>query len=83
YAMRRQNAKIMLKDGPYTRCEPSSNAWTLKGNNVKLSPATGFGTATNATLRVKDFPVFYTPSIYFPIADRRQSGFLPPSFTST
>ncbi|MGE8389561.1 MAG: LPS-assembly protein LptD, partial [Pseudomonas sp.] len=31
----------------------------------------------------KDFPVFYTPYIYFPIDDRRQSGFLPPSFSST
>ncbi|MER1059545.1 LPS-assembly protein LptD [Pseudomonas aeruginosa] len=83
YAKRSENAIIMLKDGTYTRCEPSSNAWTLKGNNVKLNPATGFGTATNATLRVKDFPVFYTPYIYFPIDDRRQSGFLPPSFSST
>ncbi|MFU7556051.1 LPS-assembly protein LptD, partial [Pseudomonas paraeruginosa] len=83
YAKRSENAIIMLKDGTYTRCEPSSNAWTLKGNNVKLNPATGFGTATNATLRVKDFPVFYTPYIYFPIDNRRQSGFLPPSFGST
>ncbi|MFO5997930.1 LPS-assembly protein LptD, partial [Pseudomonas aeruginosa] len=83
YAKRSENAIIMLKDGTYTRCEPSSNAWTLKGNNVKLNPATGFGTATNATLRVKDFPVFYTPYIYFPIDDRRQSGFLPPGFSST
>ncbi|MDT9170850.1 putative LPS assembly protein LptD, partial [Escherichia coli] len=53
--------------------------WHLKGNNVTLNPATGFGTATNVTLRVKDIPVFYTPYIYFPIDDRRQSGFLPPS----
>lgn len=27
--------------------------------------------------------MFYTPYIYFPIDDRRQSGFLPPSFSST
>ena len=31
------------------------------------------------TLRVKDIPVLYTPYIYFPIDDRRQSGFLPPT----
>ncbi|MBI6951198.1 MULTISPECIES: LPS-assembly protein LptD [unclassified Pseudomonas] len=83
YAKRAENAIIRLKDGTYTTCEPGSNAWQLKGNNITLNPATGFGTATNVTLRVKDFPVFYTPYIYFPIDDRRQSGFLPPSFSSS
>ncbi|RMT61271.1 LPS-assembly protein LptD, partial [Pseudomonas coronafaciens pv. atropurpurea] len=77
YAKRAENAIIRLKDGTYTTCEPNSNAWTLKGNNITLNPATGFGTATNVTLRVKDIPVLYTPYIYFPIDDRRQSGFLP------
>lgn len=84
YAKRAENAIVRLKDGTYTTCEPSSNAWQLKGNNITLNPATGFGTATNATLRVKNIPVFYTPYIYFPIDDRRQSGFLPPTLgTST
>lgn len=83
YAKRQEDAIIQLKDGTYTRCEPGSNAWYLKGNNIKLNPATGFGTATNATLRVKDIPVFYTPYIYFPIDNRRQSGFLPPSFSTS
>ncbi|WP_423360216.1 LPS-assembly protein LptD [Pseudomonas citronellolis] len=83
YAKRQEDAIIQLKDGTYTRCEPGSNSWYVKGNNIKLNPATGFGTATNATLRVKDIPVFYTPYIYFPIDDRRQSGFLPPTLGST
>jgi LPS-assembly protein len=82
YAKRAENAIIRLKDGTYTSCEPGSNAWTLKGNNITLNPATGFGTATNVTLRVKDIPVLYTPYIYFPIDDRRQSGFLPPTIGS-
>jgi len=79
YAKRAENAIIRLKDGTYTTCEPNSNSWTLKGNNITLNPATGFGTATNVTLRVKDIPVLYTPYFYFPIDDRRQSGFLPPT----
>ena len=83
YAKRAEDAIIRLKDGTYTTCEPNSNAWQLKGNNITLNPATGFGTATNVTLRVKDIPVLYTPYIYFPIDDRRQSGFLPPSFSSS
>ncbi|MFZ3153835.1 LPS-assembly protein LptD [Pseudomonas sp.] len=83
YAKREESAIIRLKDGTYTSCEPGSNAWHLKGNNITLNPATGFGTATNVTLRVKNIPVFYTPYIYFPIDDRRQSGFLPPSLSSS
>ena len=79
YIKRQEDAVIRLKDGTYTSCEPGNNAWHLKGNNVTLNPNTGFGTATNVTLRVKDIPVFYTPYIHFPIDDRRQSGFLPPS----
>ncbi|MFB3303117.1 LPS-assembly protein LptD [Pseudomonas sp. AMR01] len=82
YAKRAENAVIRLKDGTYTTCEPDSNAWQLKGNNITLNPATGFGTATNATLRIKNIPILYTPYIYFPIDDRRQSGFLPPSFST-
>ena len=83
YAKRQDDAVVRLKDGTYTRCEPGENTWHLKGNNIKLNPATGFGTATNVTLRVKDVPVFYTPYIYFPIDDRRQSGFLPPSMSTS
>ena len=83
YAKRQEDAIIRLKDGTYTRCEPGQNSWHLKGNNIKLNPATGFGTATNVTLRVKNIPVFYTPYIYFPIDDRRQSGFLAPSLSSS
>ncbi|MFV3016709.1 LPS-assembly protein LptD, partial [Pseudomonas sp. KHB2.9] len=82
YAKRAENAIIRLKDGTYTTCEPDSNAWQLKGNNITLNPATGFGTATNATLRIKNIPILYTPYIYFPIDNRRQSGFLPPSFST-
>lgn len=81
YIKRQEDAIIRLKDGTYTSCEPGNNAWHLKGNNVVLNPESGFGTATNVTLRVKNIPVFYTPYIQFPIDDRRQSGFLPPSIS--
>jgi LPS-assembly protein len=83
YAKREETSIIRLKDGTYTSCEPGSNAWHLQGNNITLNPTTGFGTATNVVLRVKDVPVFYTPYIHFPIDDRRQSGFLTPSFGSS
>ncbi|MES2819506.1 MAG: LPS-assembly protein LptD [Pseudomonadota bacterium] len=83
YAKRQENAIIRLKDGTYTRCEPGQNDWHLKGNNITLNPLTGRGSATNVTLRVKNIPVFYTPYISFPIDERRQTGFLAPSLSSS
>lgn len=83
YAKRQDDAVIRLKDGTYTRCEPGNNAWHVSGNNVTLDPNTGFGSATNVTLRVKNIPVFYTPYLHFPIDDRRQSGFLAPTLSSS
>ena len=38
YIKRQEDAVIRLKDGTYTSCEPGSNAWHLKGNNVVLNP---------------------------------------------
>jgi len=80
YIKREANGIIRLKNGSYTQCAPDSNAWHLRGNNIMLDPASGFGTATNVTLRVKNLPVLYTPYIRFPIDDRRVSGLLMPSF---
>ena len=81
YIKRQEEGIIRLKDGSYTSCTPGNNDWHLQSNNITLNPDTGFGSATNVTLRVKNIPVFYTPYIYFPIDDRRQSGFLPPSIS--
>ncbi|MFD1261389.1 LPS-assembly protein LptD [Entomomonas asaccharolytica] len=83
YIKRSSDGLIRLKDGTFTRCEPSDNTWTIRGNNVVLNRETGRGTATNATLRVKDIPVMYSPYISFPIDKRRQTGFLMPSFSSS
>jgi len=80
YIKREANGIIRLKNGSYTQCAPDSNAWHLRGNNIMLDPAAGFGPATNVTLRVKNLPILYTPFIRFPIDDRRVSGFLMPSF---
>lgn len=81
YIKRTEEGLIRLKSGSYTSCAPDRNDWHLQSNNITLNQETGFGYATNATLRVKNIPVLYTPYIHFPIDDRRQSGFLPPSIS--
>ncbi|RGP55830.1 LPS-assembly protein LptD [Pseudomonas abyssi] len=79
--MRRDDAIIVISEGSYTTCEPGQNSWALHGDDIELDREKGWGEARHVTLRVKDVPVFYTPYIYFPIDDRRQTGLLPPSFS--
>ncbi|GAA0689405.1 LPS-assembly protein LptD [Marinobacterium maritimum] len=72
--------RVELSEGAITYCEPGSNAWQIAANNIELNPETGRGVARHATLDIAGVPVLYTPYLSFPIDDRRQSGFLYPSF---
>lgn len=78
YIKRQETGIVRLKNGSFTSCSPGNNDWQLHSNNITLDPESGFGSATNVTLRVKDLPILYLPYINFPIDDRRKSGFLYP-----
>ncbi|MFC6669675.1 LPS-assembly protein LptD [Marinobacterium aestuariivivens] len=77
--LRLEDGRIRIEDGAYTQCEPGSNSWRVAADSIVLNTETGFGTARGATLEVLDTPVLYIPYFYFPIDDRRVSGFLYPS----
>src|SRR5690606_21386787 len=79
--MRRDDAVIVMTNGTYTTCDPGRNTWSLHSDDIELDQEKGWGEARHVTLKVKDVPVFYTPYIYFPIDDRRQSGLLVPSLS--
>ena len=72
-----------LYDVDYSTCEAQSNFWKLSASRIKLDHEEEIGTARNVVLKVKDVPVFYTPYLSFPLADRRKSGLLAPSFGSS
>lgn len=67
----------------YSTCPPDDEDWQLKADSVELNPNTRQGTATNALLRFKGVPIFYTPWFRFPIGDERMSGLLVPSVGSS
>jgi len=79
----RGKTKMDLKEATYTTCAPFQNAWHLAASHVRLNKETGRGQARHARLYVKDIPVFYFPYVDFPIDDRRQTGFLYPSYGSS
>ena len=71
--------RLTITEGDFTTCEPDSNTWAIRGKEVELIKAQGYGIARHATLRIKGVPVAYSPYFRFPIDDSRQSGFLWPS----
>lgn len=76
-------SKMLLTDASYTTCAPGQNTWVLKANRIKMNRITGRGKSYHTRLYYKDFPIFYSPYWDFPIDDRRQTGFLLPTYDRT
>lgn len=72
---------LTLNDGGFTSCEPGSEDWFIKSEDVDIDTEAGRGTVTGATVEILGVPVFYLPWAQFPIDDRRMSGFLVPEFS--
>lgn len=74
------NTRLFLQDATYTTCKPYSNNWELRARLVNLNRITGKGVARSASMYLRGIPVFYFPSVTFPIDNRRETGFLFPVF---
>jgi LPS-assembly protein len=72
-----------FKEATYSTCPPEANVWEIKAKHIILDKNTGRGTATHARLYIKKTLVFYAPYLNFAIDDRRQTGFLRPTFGSS
>jgi LPS-assembly protein len=71
------------KDITYTSCRPGNQDWALHASELKINDDLGKGAVKNAWLEFKGLPVFYAPYLSFPTDNRRETGFLPPSFHFT
>lgn len=71
---------LALQDAEYTTCPQGEGTefWKLRAKRVEIDNNTGWGKAWGTQLRIKDIPVAYIPYFWFPVDDRRQTGFLPP-----
>ncbi len=74
---------ITVEQGTYTTCAPDSNGWQLQGRQIRLDRSEGWGEARDVTLRVKGVPLIWLPWITFPIDDRRKTGMLFPTITTS
>ena len=67
----------------YTTCDPGDEFWKFSASSLTLDHENNWGTARNVVVRIKDYPVFYTPYMSFPLSKERKSGFLAPSYGNT
>jgi LPS-assembly protein len=72
------NQNDLLQKATYTTCSPKDKAWQLEASELTLDHVNEKGVARNAVLRIRDWPVFYTPYFSFPTTHKRKSGFLMP-----
>ncbi len=67
----------------YSTCPPQRRDWSLKASEMEIDMASGWGSAKHARLNLGGVPVFYFPYFTFPVDDRRMTGFLVPSLSSS
>lgn len=72
-----------LTDFTYTTCNPGAETWRLRGSEIVLDEAEGFGTARHTRIELGQVPILYLPYLKFPITDQRLTGFLLPAISSS
>lgn len=75
--------QVWMKEASYTHCSPLDKAWDINAQSLMLDKNNNVGVAKNAYLKIKDWPVLYTPYLSFPLSKQRKSGFLMPIIGST
>ncbi len=78
-----QNGTLTLSNSSFTTCYEEVPAWQIVASKIKISSDENTGEAYNARLHILNVPVLYIPYFNFPISDKRKSGFLYPTFSSS
>ena len=75
--------KYRITNGGFSTCVQPTPRWDLHAGTVLLN-VDHYTVLTNAVLRVKGVPMFYTPIMYYPTKrDGRATGFLMPTYGSS
>ncbi len=70
----------LMKNTTLTTCTEGNGDILLVAKEIELDHVTGIGTAKSMTVKFKKVPIFYFPTVSFPINDERKTGFLFPGF---
>lgn len=77
--------RAVIRDATYTTCRRQPDAswlpeWQLTAESIRIDNEEEVGYATGAVLRFYGVPLLPVPYLSFPLADKRKSGLLPPTF---
>lgn len=72
------NQNLLLRHGSYTTCSPQDKAWHIEAREITFDKSESKAVAKNAVLRIRDWPVLYSPYLSFSTSKERKSGFLMP-----
>lgn len=75
--------QISLTDATYSTCKPGQTDWYLQASEMHLDYDRNVGDASHASLWFKDVPIFYSPLASFALNNKRRSGVLHPTFSSS
>lgn len=82
-ALQTSEHQYQLHHATYSTCTPSSNTWQLHAQQLDLNTEQGWGRAWHSTLHWHQVPVLYWPVLDFPLDERRKSGLLWPTVSSS
>ena len=68
-----------IESGNFTACTTCPPAWNFSGSTIKATVGR-YAYITHSVMRIGSVPMFYFPYFIVPIATKRQSGFLFPSY---
>ncbi len=76
---KRGKSSYFINKGSLTSCDGDSPDWKISATDVDVTIG-GYGHLNNAVLWAKNIPVLYSPFMFFPLKQKRQTGFLTPGF---
>lgn len=77
------NKQSTLNNANITSCSLLDPDWLISADELWLDHDDEYGSADDVVIRFKDIPFMYTPYIEFPTSDRRRSGLLFPSLSTS
>jgi LPS-assembly protein len=78
-----QPLETKLTQATYTTCPRDRPAWELRTSEMLVDQIREVGSTKSSTLYWGDVPILPFGDVSFSIGDRRKTGFLPPSYTTS
>ncbi|AQS39726.1 organic solvent tolerance protein OstA [Shewanella psychrophila] len=67
----------------FTTCPPGDSSWLLEADKIKIDSTEEWGELWDAKLKIGGVPILYIPYMTIPVSDKRKSGFLFPTFSTS